>query len=485
MKYYLFFILLSFTFIPKSIASSGIEQQSSLTSVNTTNEISTLLSPEEKHYIETHQSIKVCNVEQATGANASLTIVSLIAKKSGLNLNASPHVSWQDALQGLKSGFCDILPWATMTKERITLMNFTYPFARVKRVVITQRHQSYFRNLTEVEDKRFVSLANNNAVKQIKEQFPDLKFNYVSHIEEALNEVSDGNAYGMIANLYSAASIFNNESRNNLKVAGILPENFDDVLSLATRKEDILLHSILEKSLLTTDSDIINNFMKQGAVVTYEPEVDYQRYWLTALVISFVVFMLIFWNRHLKSINARLESSQLALNEKTTELELLSTTDPLTKIPNRHKIEEVLIQEISRSERYKHSLSIIVIDIDNFKEINDQHGHLAGDKVLIQFSSVLKDSLRANDVLGRWGGEEFLVICPSTNINEAEKVAEKLRKAAEKTLFSPVQNITASFGVSQRLPSDTRETLIGRADKAMYSSKRQGKNRVSTSLDNN
>jgi len=278
----------------------------------------------------------------------------------------------------------------------------------------------------------------------VKKAYPNIKFISVDYIGDGLDAVSEGKVFGMLSSTYSAANIFNGGKRKSLKVAGILSSNFDDVFAIATRKNNFVLHSILEKLLLITDPDIINKFMKRGTVITVKPDIDYQRYWIISLLVIVIIFILIYWNARLKYFNKKLEISQFELKEKTKELQVLSITDPLTKTFNRLKMDDVFLQEIKKNQRYHHSLSIFMIDIDHFKNINDQHGHLVGDEVLTKISAIFKNNLRSNDFLGRWGGEEFLVICPFTNLDEVEKVAEKLRKAIEIADFSPVKQITAS-----------------------------------------
>lgn len=299
-----------------------------------------------------------------------------------------------------------------------------------------------------------------------------MKFISVDTIQEELDYVSEGKAYGTIVSVYSAANLFNNEKQRELKVTGVLPPVYDDIASLATSKENKTLHSILEKSLFATDPRLIDEFMTEGAVLSFNPDVNYQKYWGTAIAVVVVFFVLTWWNRYLKNINAQLKDSQ-------QKLELLSITDPLTKVFNRLKMDAVFSREIKSSQRYHSPLSIIMLDVDHFKGINDQFGHPVGDKVLERIAQLVKLHLRSNDFLGRWGGEEFLAICPSTNLEEVKIVAEKLRKTLEINDFSPVIKVTASFGVAEWKDGESQESLISRADTALYRSKDNGRNRVS------
>ena len=162
------------------------------------------------------------------------------------------------------------------------------------------------------------------------------------------------------------------------------------------------------------------------------------------------------------------------------EDEPVATTeeDYLTGLYNRRKIHEIIETEIIRSKRYNSAFSVILIDIDDFKIVNDTFGHNTGDKVLVQFSGTLKHTIRESDIASRWGGEEFLVIMPETTIDGASALAEKLRSNIENCDFKNIGNITASFGVTGIRHGDNVQSLIHRADEALYSAKEAGKNTV-------
>jgi len=168
------------------------------------------------------------------------------------------------------------------------------------------------------------------------------------------------------------------------------------------------------------------------------------------------------------------------------KLQKLAITDGLTKLYNSRSFYTQLELEVDRFNRYKHPLALLLLDIDNFKEYNDSYGHLEGDKVLVRFSQIIKSCLRANDSAYRYGGEEFTVILPETNGDEAKTVAQRIRASLEAEKYKPVPGkvarITISIGVTQCYPKEELSTFIRRADKAMYLSKENGRNRVSVLL---
>ncbi len=161
----------------------------------------------------------------------------------------------------------------------------------------------------------------------------------------------------------------------------------------------------------------------------------------------------------------------------------LSYTDRLTQVCNRLKLDEVLEKEVSRSIRYGETFSILIMDIDHFKRVNDEFGHQIGDSVLISVSQGIKKTLRESDTFGRWGGEEFLAVFPNTPIDAAVDIAEKLRLLVNGISVNSQPKITSSFGVSVfNGKEDDVKGLVSRADMALYKAKTNGRNRVEKEL---
>jgi len=180
----------------------------------------------------------------------------------------------------------------------------------------------------------------------------------------------------------------------------------------------------------------------------------------------------------LKGAQNELSEAYALLALKSIELENASVTDALTELFNRRRLDQVFDQEMERAGRYGHALSLILTDVDRFKVVNDSHGHQIGDQVLQQISAILRHAVRSVDVVGRWGGEEFLIICPETTLDGAFAVAEKLRSAVAEAAWPLGLSITNSFGVGQFRPGDSMKDVVARADAAMYRAKTLGRNRV-------
>jgi diguanylate cyclase (GGDEF)-like protein len=160
------------------------------------------------------------------------------------------------------------------------------------------------------------------------------------------------------------------------------------------------------------------------------------------------------------------------------EKEQLTLIDSLTKIGNRRFFSETFKKELEKSHRYKHPVSLIMFDIDHFKQINDLFGHNSGDIVLQELSLLISSHLRSSDLLARWGGEEFTIILPENTLSEAVFTAEKLRKIIEEYSFSIKRQVTCSFGVILSADNESMDNAISRVDAKLYEAKESGRNKV-------
>lgn len=177
---------------------------------------------------------------------------------------------------------------------------------------------------------------------------------------------------------------------------------------------------------------------------------------------------------------AAIETLQDISERKKLEeaLERLATTDALTGLSNRHRFNELLQQEVDRAKRYHTPLSLIMFDLDHFKKINDTYGHAVGDQVLQAVAKIIRENVRASDWVGRWGGEEFLVLCPEATEKDVLVIVEKLRETVERHIFETVKTITVSCGVTRFKSHDSVDAFVSRADEGLYRAKDKGRNIV-------
>jgi diguanylate cyclase (GGDEF)-like protein/PAS domain S-box-containing protein len=175
-------------------------------------------------------------------------------------------------------------------------------------------------------------------------------------------------------------------------------------------------------------------------------------------------------------------SDRLSMLEHIEELKKLSMMDALTKIANRHYLEKSIDIRIEELKRYNWPFALIFLDIDDFKKINDQMGHSTGDKALIMVATTIQNNIRSSDLVGRWGGEEFVVVMRNVNVQQLQKIAEKIRaliaaSAIYDTPSSPLQ-LTVSGGATLATANDSLQSIVSRADQLMYHSKKSQKNKI-------
>jgi diguanylate cyclase (GGDEF)-like protein len=177
------------------------------------------------------------------------------------------------------------------------------------------------------------------------------------------------------------------------------------------------------------------------------------------------------------------------MRQRLEELQELAMHDPLTGIANRRFVEISLAARLEELKRYGFSFSVMFIDADHFKKINDTHGHGVGDRILKMISATVANSLRSFDTIGRWGGEEFVVLLINTKKEDLFKLADRLRRLVSQSALT-LENgeklkITVSVGATAAQKGDTVESLVERADKLMFESKRRGRNLVSIEFQQN
>lgn len=217
------------------------------------------------------------------------------------------------------------------------------------------------------------------------------------------------------------------------------------------------------------------------------------RHMMAIGIIGALLFLLVFCNnfrlriqikartklqKELERAKNESEKSKEELVNILRELELWATTDKLTELANRRHLEQRGETEVARCVRYHAPLSLLLIDLDHFKQINDREGHHMGDQVLIEVAKVIRNSVRATDLPGRWGGEEFLVIIPNTTSDHAVTLAEKLRRNIAERRFPCEFTVTASIGIVGHQGSETLEEMLKRVDVALYKAKQTGRNRI-------
>lgn len=390
--------------------------------------------------------------------------MSILEQKIGTSIVLIPTSSWVQSLEFGKARKCDIFSLAMATKERKVYMNFTRPYLSIPVVVATKMDKFFIAEISTLKKEKLGVVRGYAIGELLRDQYPKMNIVDVDSLHQGLEMVNQGELYGFIGTLVTVGYEFQRNFIGELKINGKFDEKWE--LGIATRNDEPLLLTIFEKAIASISEKQKQEILNHWLAIRYEKAVNFKE--LLKWMITPFVILLFFLNRY------------YLLKKYNSQLETLSITDKLTQIYNRVKLDEILEQQEALFKRYQQVFSVMFIDIDFFKQVNDQFGHQIGDKVLIEFSTILKENIRTTDILGRWGGEEFMLISPKTNLNDISVQAEKLRELIKNHSFSSVGTLTASFGISER--SDIKNAslidLVSQADKALYLAKDQGRNRV-------
>jgi len=184
------------------------------------------------------------------------------------------------------------------------------------------------------------------------------------------------------------------------------------------------------------------------------------------------------WAMIMRQFQNELQELNNLLEDKNKHYQALAAKDPLTGLYNRHKFSEIFTTEFLTMQKRENAMALVMLDLDHFKSINDDFGHNKGDEVLIATSRLILQCQRQTDVVCRWGGEEFLILLPSANVEQAIKIADHLRERIKELDLIEGRALTASFGVTLVSPDDSLESLVGRADSALYEAKKNGRDQV-------
>ena len=436
--------------------------------------------------------------------------IKYIFEKHNINYKfvSSKDIFWSDALKSIRDKKeIDLILTATITKDRLKDMLFTDNYISAPWVIFTRNDYNFILGIKDLYGKK-VAVQDGFVMKELLENnHPKIALKVTqgsASTKDALQMLAVGEVDAYIGNLAIGSYISKELNFNNIKVAA--PTEFGEHKNaMAIRNDWAALVSILNKELLlistTKKDEIYNKYLS----IRYDHGIEKKDIfkWFGTGLVLFVLVSLIYFiinkklkievekkTKELNNINQNLETKVVErtkeLKDLNQELEKISLKDPLTGIANRLCFNTQLLESIRRHRRFDKSLSLLMIDIDDFKAVNDTYGHQVGDEYLIKVASVLKKNLhRVGDLVCRFGGEEFVVILEDTNLDGAKIIAEKIRKGVISLSLenknSPTEKyLTISIGASSTNPDENckPEQIVKIADEAMYEAKKNGKNRV-------
>ena len=390
-------------------------------------------------------------------------LLKLVAQRSGLMLQLLPTKAWDDSLAASQAGRCELLSFLNQSPKRDGWLLFTEPVLVDENVLITREEHAFVSDLAALSDETMVLPKGTSIEERLRRDFPNLKIVLVDSETQAFRQVSERQADMTMRSLIVAADTIKSQGWFNLKIAGQVP-NYGNRLRIGVLKSQPALRDRLNQGVASITPQERKKIVDQHIAIKVVAPFDYQLLgWLAAISVA-IILTSAFWIRRLRQLNAQLKKQ--------------SMTDPLTQLRNRSGFDALYQHELARSRRQKQALSVVLVDIDFFKHINDEFGHPEGDRVLQEVAALLRDTAREVDHIIRWGGEEFLLLCPVTSAEQAQRLAQRLVEAARQCDFKLGRPVTLSAGVATLEFQGVPGHMFEQVDAALYQAKMHGRNRV-------
>jgi len=390
-------------------------------------------------------------------------LLKLVAHRSGMNLQLVPTQNWDDSIAASQAGRCQVLSFLNQSPKRDAWLVFTDPVLVDENVVITREEHPFVPDLAGLSNEILVLPKGTSVEERLRRDFPNLKIVLVDSEAQAFKMVSERQADLTMRSLIVAADTIKRQGWFNLKIAGQVP-GYGNRLRIGVLKSQAALRDRLNQGVASISAIERQKIIDQHVAIQMVTAVDYTLIGWLAAMLAAVLLTSVYWISRLRRVNA--------------QLKVLSTHDALTGLRNRSGFDALYENELERSRRQQQALSVVLLDIDFFKRINDGHGHPVGDRVLQEVAYLLKQGARTIDHVIRWGGEEFLLLCPSTSTEQAQALAERMLLATRQHDFGLGQPVTLSAGVATLELHDAPGQMFEAVDAALYQAKTQGRNRV-------
>lgn len=436
------------------------------------------LTESERAYLAARNPISVCidpdwwpfEVVNDAGRHVGIAadLLALVAERTGLQFALHVTRTWEESVGASKSGRCLAMSFLNQTPEREKWLIFTEPLLIDPNALVTLEDRPFIADVAQLKGQT-IALPKFTAMHEwVTRDFPNLVVVDTVTEGEALGLVNERKVDMTLRSLIVAAHTIKHNGWFNLKISGLIP-GYDNRLRVGVLRSESTLRAILDKGIATLTEEDRRNAVDRHVAMELVTKVrtDYTLAKWLGLVLLAVVLTSAWWMRRLRVLNEALLH--------------MAETDALTGLSNRHGLMGVLEDDVDRALRYERPLSVMMVDIDHFKRVNDDHGHLVGDQMLIQLSQLVSQTIRSVDLACRWGGEELVVLCHETPLSQAVQLAERLRERVQAHAFPLPEPLTVSVGVAELRPGDSWDSLLSRADAALYVAKRTGRNRVCVS----
>jgi polar amino acid transport system substrate-binding protein len=399
-----------------------------------------------------------------------------VSEEYNVPMLEQPASAVQGPVKSVLKGNADILPAIVPTSALRDKLTFTKPYLSLPLVIATRREEFFVGDLDKFADKQIGIVNRGNILRRFENNYPSLSFQTVDSVHEGLQRVEKEQDFAFVGTIPSIAYAVQKHNLFNIKISGKLEETLPVSAAVRSGQED--LAGVLDKMLQSIPVQRREEMIDRWISISLEEKVDYSIIWQISGISVFIIAVAIIWLRKVHAYNREIAHAYALLEDKNRELEQMSVTSQLTGLYNRNKLDPELEQEKERALRYKSIFSVIMLDIDEFKSINDNFGHQTGDRVLKNLGELIQNRVRASDTAGRWGGEEFLIICPATDLSGAYQLAERIRQDMQLQTTPEGMSVTISAGVAEYKSGEDTETLVKRVDGKLYEAKRSGRNRV-------
>lgn len=413
----------------------------------------------------------------------SAAYIELLQQKTGIQFTLVETRSWPETLQFLQQGRCQLTPMLNRSAARDEYLEFTDVYFRSPNVLVSIREQPFLQSMENIGARSLAVPEGYRLIEYIQQYYPDTQLVLVEHEQAGLRAVASGRADLFIGSLYSINQQIQQESLYQLKVAGWV--GLEDELRMGVVQEHKALVPVLNSALASISEAEQIAIYRRWTQIDVLDNTNYTLIWQVAGSALFIIVLLSVWNYRSRNFNRRLQEKNQQLEQTRTKLELaikeleyLSNHDPLTHTYNRNHFDQSMKRQQRRQQNDQDAFCLIVLDIDHFKRINDQHGHVIGDQVLQELANVLIQQVREGDQVTRWGGEEFVILCQKTSLHEAKVLAERIRQRISQQLFAESIQLSCSFGVAEQGAKEPLMSCFERADKSLYQAKAEGRDRI-------
>ena len=404
--------------------------------------------------------------------------IQVMARRGGLTIQLVPAKTWDESYSLGQQRRCDMFSLLMDSPSRRSFLDFTTPYLVIPGVIATSSSVPFVADLEQVEGKRLGHMRGFAGVELLRLQHPGIRLAEVDSYEEGVSKVQNGELYGFIGNMMSIGWVLQQNKIYDVKIAGRI--GHDNLMSVATRNDEPILRDVFQKLVDSIDPRERQEITNRWIAVRFEQGFDYRRLWQIVGVFVLVGVVTLFWATKLRRLNAELRLA----NERLAEI---GRRDALTGLYNRMHFDAVIAS--TRDECFRNGLTMTValIDLDRFKNVNDTFGHPFGDASLRQVAAMLRESFgRDTDTTFRYGGEELIVIGAGGTAADMIERLEAFRRTIEQspvTLDGSRSALTISIGVWSGVPTvtDTPALILARADEALYRAKHGGRNQLASS----